>query len=143
MNQCPFILPYDADRGTNKTKYNKILHNSDPPMERIGKRLVANLPIESGIALGQRGYDFFIKKSVFHQHQIVQDEMLPHPERWLVGLVTEMQRSVILDVIVCVMSRSLKISISPILEDEMHLYLRARRPHAIDDEFAAIEAVAV
>ena len=124
MNRCPFIMPYDADRGTNKKKYKKILDKTDPLMLRIGKRLVSNLPIESAIILGKRGYDFFIKESVFHQHQIVQNEMLYHPEKWLKGFLTVPQRKAILDVFVRVISRSLKIPLAPILENEMYLYLR-------------------
>ena len=124
MNRCPFIMPYDADRGTNKKKNKKILDKTDPLMLRIGKRLVSNLPIESAIILGKRGYDFFIKESVFHQHQIVQDEMLYHPEKWVKGFLTEPQRKAILDVFVRVISRSLKIPLAPILENEMYLYLR-------------------
>jgi hypothetical protein len=94
-------------------------------MDRIGKRLVANLQIESAILLGRRAYDFFIEKSVFHQHQIVQEEMLPHPEQWTKGFVTEPQRRAILDVFVRVISRSLKTTIPPpIAENEMYSYIR-------------------
>ena len=50
--------------------------------------------------------------------------MLYHPEKWVKGFLTEPQRKAILDVIVCVISRSLKIPLAPILENEMYLYLR-------------------
>jgi len=97
----------------------KILCITDPLMERIGKRLVANFSIEPAMVLGQRGYDFFIKKSVLHQHQIVQDKMLPHPEMWVKGFLTEPKRRAIQKVAVDIIARSLKITIAPIPENEM------------------------
>ena len=87
VNRMPYILPWNADTGKNKTTYEEMLSITDDPTKIITLQLMESLPnMEKVLILGGRAWNFF---GDMIPELVSQAGPITHPMNWFMGRVCE------------------------------------------------------
>ncbi len=127
LEVVPYVLPYDADRGTKVTEFNTILEATNDSMRDIQQCVIQSLPnLKACMCLGKRSTNFFINGEIVPEHLLSGNQggrYRRHPEVFVAKNACADERRAVLKEMSWLLSEILEVEAVDIAKEHEDWYL--------------------